>query len=142
MSENIIACSVPHGEEGIHPAILYAMDLAGADTILAMGGVQGIAAMAFGLFTDKPADILVGPGNRFVAEAKRLLFGRVGIDLFAGPTEIAIIADATADPEIIACDLVGQAEHGPDSPAWLFTDSRQLADAGYFKSARVYQGPT
>lgn len=127
--ENVIACSVPHGKEGVHPAILYAMDLAGADTILAMGGVQGIAAMAYGLFTNKPADILVGPGNRFVAEAKRLLFGRVGIDLFAGPTEIAIIADATADPEIVACDLVGQAEHGPDSPAWLFTDSRQLADA-------------
>lgn len=127
--ENVIACSVPHGEEGVHPAILYAMDLAGADTILAMGGVQGIAAMAFGLFTGNPADILVGPGNRFVAEAKRLLFGRVGIDLFAGPTEIAIIADANADPEIVACDLVGQAEHGPDSPAWLFTDSRQLADA-------------
>lgn len=127
--ENVIACSVPHGEEGVHPAIIYAMDLAGADTILAMGGVQGIAAMAYGLFTDKPADILVGPGNRFVAEAKRLLFGRVGIDLFAGPTEIAIIADATADPEIVACDLVGQAEHGPDSPAWLFTDSRELANA-------------
>ena len=127
--ENVIACSVPHGEEGVHPAILYAMDLAGADTILAMGGVQGIAAMAYGLFGNKPADILVGPGNRFVAEAKRLLFGRVGIDLFAGPTEIAIIADATADPEIVACDLVGQAEHGPDSPAWLFTDSRELANA-------------
>ncbi|MDH5354254.1 MAG: histidinol dehydrogenase [Gammaproteobacteria bacterium] len=127
--ENVIACSVPHGEEGVHPAILYAMDLAGADTILAMGGVQGIAAMAYGLFTGKPADILVGPGNRFVAEAKRLLFGRVGIDLFAGPTEIAIIADASADPEIVACDLVGQAEHGPDSPAWLFTDSRELANA-------------
>ncbi len=127
--ENVIACSVPHGEEGVHPAIIYAMDLAGADTILAMGGVQGIAAMAYGLFDGKPADILVGPGNRFVAEAKRLLFGRVGIDLFAGPTEIAIIADKSADPEIVACDLVGQAEHGPDSPAWLFTDSRELADA-------------
>jgi len=127
--ENVIACSVPHGKEGVHPAILYAMDLAGADTILAMGGVQGIAAMAYGLFGGKPADILVGPGNRFVAEAKRLLFGRVGIDLFAGPTEIAIVADKTADAEIVACDLVGQAEHGPDSPAWLFTDSRELADA-------------
>ncbi len=138
--ENVIACSVPHGQEGVHPAILYAMDLAGADTILAMGGVQGIAAMAYGLFTDKPADILVGPGNRFVAEAKRLLFGRVGIDLFAGPTEIAIIADETADPEIVACDLAGQAEHGPDSPAWLFTNSRELAETvidkipGYIES--------
>lgn len=125
--EHVVTCSVPHGEEGIHPAIVYAMDLAGADTILAMGGVQGIAAMAFGLFTGKPADILVGPGNRFVAEAKRLLFGRVGIDLFAGPTEIAIIADETADPEIVASDLAGQAEHGPDSPAWLFTESREMA---------------
>ena len=127
--ENVVACSVPHGEEGIHPAIVYAMDLAGADTIMAIGGVQGIASMAYGLFTGNPADILVGPGNRFVAEAKRLLFGRVGIDLFAGPTEIAIIADKTADPEIVAIDLVGQAEHGPDSPAWLFTESRELGEA-------------
>ncbi len=126
--ENVVACSVGHGDLGIHPQIVYAMDLAGADTIMAMGGVQGIAAMAFGLFTGHPADILVGPGNRFVAEAKRLLFGRVGIDLFAGPTEIAIIADASADPHIVTADLVGQAEHGPDSPAWLFTDSRELAD--------------
>jgi sulfopropanediol 3-dehydrogenase len=105
------------------------MDLSGADTILAIGGVQGIASMAFGLFTGNPADILVGPGNRFVAEAKRLLFGRVGIDLFAGPTEIAIIADETADPDIVAIDLVGQAEHGPDSPAWLITSSRELGEA-------------
>ena len=127
--ENVVACSVGHGDSGVHPAIVYAMDLAGADTIMALGGVQGIAAMAFGLFTGHPADILVGPGNRFVAEAKRLLYGRVGIDLFAGPTEIAIIADASADAEIVACDLVGQAEHGPDSPAWLFTDSRELAEA-------------
>lgn len=124
--ENVIACSPPRGSEGVHPAILYAMDLAGADHVLAMGGVQGVAALAFGLFTGKPADILVGPGNRFVAEAKRLLYGRVGIDLFAGPTEIAIIADATADPEVVASDLVGQAEHGPDSPAWLFTTDRAL----------------
>jgi sulfopropanediol 3-dehydrogenase len=127
--KNVIACSVPRDENGIHPAILYAMDLAGADTILQMGGVQGIASMAFGLFTGKPADILVGPGNRFVAEAKRQLFGRCGIDMFAGPTEIGIIADDSADPHIVATDLVGQAEHGPDSPAWLFTTSRALADA-------------
>jgi sulfopropanediol 3-dehydrogenase len=104
------------------------MDLAGADTILALGGVQGVAAMAFGLFTDHPADVLVGPGNRFVAEAKRHLYGRVGIDLFAGPTEILIIADITADPAIVACDLVSQAEHGPDSPAWLVSTSRVLAE--------------
>jgi len=112
---------------GVHPAILYAADLAGADTILALGGVQGIAALAFGHFTGHPADILVGPGNRFVAEAKRLLYGRVGIDLFAGPTEILIIADAAADPAIVAADLIGQAEHGPDSPAWLVATSAQLA---------------
>ena len=126
--ENIIACSAPHGNEGPNPAILYAMNLCGADTILSLGGVQGIAAMAFGLFTGKPARILVGPGNRFVAEAKRMLYGRVGIDMFAGPTEIAIIADDSADAGVVAEDLVSQAEHGPDSPAWLITTSRQLAD--------------
>ena len=126
--ENIVACSAPRGNDGPNPAILYAMNLCGADTILSLGGVQGIAAMAFGLFTGKPARILVGPGNRFVAEAKRMLFGRVGIDMFAGPTEIAIIADETADPQVVAEDLVSQAEHGPDSPAWLFTTSQKLAD--------------
>ncbi len=127
--DNVIACSAPSREQGgIHPAILYAIDLCGADHILALGGVQGIAAMAFGLFTGKKANILAGPGNRFVAEAKRMLFGRVGIDLFAGPTEILIIADGEADAEIVACDLVGQAEHGPDSPTWLVTTSRRLAD--------------
>ena len=126
--ENIVACSAPHGNEGPNPAILYAMNLCGADTILSLGGVQGIAAMAFGLFTGKPARILVGPGNRFVAEAKRTLYGRVGIDMFAGPTEIAIIADDSADAQIVAEDLVSQAEHGPDSPAWLITTSRSLAD--------------
>ena len=127
--DNVIACSVPSQKMGgIHPAILYTMDLCGADHILALGGVQGIAAMAFGLFTGKKANILAGPGNRFVAEAKRMLFGRVGIDLFAGPTEILIIADGNADPEIVAYDLVGQAEHGPDSPAWLVTTSRTLAE--------------
>ena len=126
---NVIACSAPHGETGINPGILYAMNYCGADKILALGGVQGIAAMAFGLFTGHPANILVGPGNRFVAEAKRMLFGRVGIDLFAGPTEIAIIADGSADPDIVANDLVGQAEHGFDSPAWLITTDEALAHA-------------
>lgn len=125
---NVIACSAPHGARGINPAILYAMHYCGADRILALGGVQAIAALAFGLFTGHPANMLIGPGNRFVAEAKRMLFGRVGIDLFAGPTEVAIVADETADPAIVAADLVGQAEHGPDSPAWLVTTSRQLAD--------------
>ncbi len=127
--EHVIACSPPRAGAGVHPGILYALDLCGAETVLALGGVQGVAALAFGLFTGHPADILVGPGNRFVAEAKRLLFGRVGIDLFAGPTEILVIADETADPEIVAADLVGQAEHGPDSPAWLVTTSRALAEA-------------
>ncbi len=126
---NVIACSAPSpAHNGMHPAILYTMDLCGADHCLALGGVQGVAALAFGLFTGHKADLLVGPGNRFVAEAKRLLFGRVGIDLFAGPTEILIIADADADPEIVAYDLVGQAEHGPDSPAWLITTSADLAE--------------
>jgi sulfopropanediol 3-dehydrogenase len=126
--ENVIACSPPGRGEGVHPAILYTLDLAGADRILALGGVQGIAALAFGLFGGKPADILVGPGNQYVAEAKRLLYGRVGIDLFAGPTEILVIADETADPRIVATDLVSQAEHGPNSPAWLVTTSRNLAE--------------
>ncbi|MGH8704311.1 MAG: histidinol dehydrogenase, partial [Burkholderiales bacterium] len=91
------------------------------------GGVQAIATLAYGLFTGKPADIVVGPGNKFVAEAKRALFGRVGIDVLAGPTEIAIIADDSADPHLVATDLVGQAEHGHESPAWLIATSRSLA---------------
>jgi len=111
----------------MHPATVYAMHVAGADHILAMGGVQAIAAMAFGLLTPAgPADILVGPGNALVAEAKRQLFGRVGIDMFAGPTEIMVIADETADPFIVASDLVSQAEHGVNSPAWLITTSEKL----------------
>jgi sulfopropanediol 3-dehydrogenase len=123
---NIVSTSPAHKEFGVNPAILYAMKLCGADTVLALGGVQAVAAMAYGLYSPKPADVLVGPGNRFVAEAKRTLFGRVGIDVVAGPTESAIIADKDADPHIVAADLVGQAEHGPDSPVWLFTTSREL----------------
>ena len=123
----VIACSTPYRGQGIHPHVLYAMKVAGADVVLTLGGVQAIATLAFGLFTGKPADIVVGPGNKYVAEAKRTLFGRVGIDVFAGPTEIAVIADASADPAIVASDLVGQAEHGHESPAWLFTTSRALA---------------
>jgi len=126
--DNVVACSPPGPDGRINAAIAYTADYCGADHILEIGGVQGIAALAFGLFTGNEADILVGPGNRFVAEAKRMLFGRVGIDLFAGPTEILIIADASADPQIVASDLVGQAEHGPDSPAWLVTTSRELAE--------------
>ena len=125
--KNIIACSPPKAEIGAHPAIIYTANLCGADVILNLGGVPAIAAMTYGMFGNQPADILVGPGNQFVAEAKRILFGKVGIDLFAGPTEIAVIADETADPEIVAFDLVGQAEHGYNSPAWLFTTSQKLA---------------
>lgn len=125
----VIACSAPFRGEAVHPAVLYAMRAAGADIVMTLGGVQAIAAMAFGLFTGKPADIIVGPGNKFVAEAKRMLFGKVGIDVFAGPSEVAVIADDAADAEIVAADLVGQAEHGHESPAWLFTSSRRIADA-------------
>lgn len=125
----VIACSTPYRGEGIHPYVLYAMKVAGADVVMTLGGVQAIAAMAYGLFTGKPADIIVGPGNKFVAEAKRMLFGQVGIDVFAGPSEVAVIADDSADPLLVASDLVGQAEHGHESPAWLFTTSRALADA-------------
>ena len=125
----VVACSTPYRGEGIHPQVLYAMKVAGADIIMTLGGVQAIATLAYGLFSGKPADIVVGPGNKYVAEAKRLLFGRVGIDVFAGPSEIAVIADHTADPVIVASDLVGQAEHGHESPAWLVTTSRPLAQS-------------
>jgi sulfopropanediol 3-dehydrogenase len=126
--KNIIACSPPKENVGAHPAIIYTANLCGADVILNLGGVPAIAAMTYGMFGNEPADMLVGPGNQFVAEAKRILFGKVGIDLFAGPTEIAVIADETADSEIVAVDLVGQAEHGYNSPAWLYTTSKKLAD--------------
>ena len=126
--ENIIACSPPKPGVGVAPAIIYAAHICGADKILAMGGVQGIAAMTFGLFGLPKANILVGPGNQFVAESKRLLFGRVGIDMIAGPTDSLILADGTADPMIVAVDLVGQAEHGYNSPVWLVTDDQELAE--------------
>lgn len=124
----VVACTPPRGES-IDPAVAYAMDLAGADMIFEMGGVHAVATMVFGLFGAPEADIIVGPGNAYVAEAKRLLFGRVGIDVFAGPTESAIIADQSADPMTVAVDLVSQAEHGPNSPVWLITTSRALAEA-------------
>ncbi len=126
--KTIVACSGPFRGGPMHPYLLYAFDKAGADVIMTLGGVQAIASMADGLFTGKPADVIVGPGNKFVAEAKRALFGKVGIDVFAGPSEVAVIADDTADPAIVASDLVGQAEHGHESPAWLFTTSRTLAE--------------
>ena len=127
--ENVIAASpASKARGGVHPAILYAMRISGADQVLALGGVQAIAALTLGLFTGHPADIVVGPGNRFVAEAKRVLFGRIGIDVIAGPTESMVAADDTADPAIVAADLAGQAEHGADSPVWLVTTSRDLGE--------------
>jgi sulfopropanediol 3-dehydrogenase len=126
--KHIVATSPATKDHGVHPGILYAMHLCGANTVLALGGVQAIAALAYGAFSGHEADIIVGPGNRFVAEAKRMLFGRVGIDVVAGPTESAVIADETADPAVVAADLIGQAEHGPDSPVWLFTTSRALGE--------------
>ena len=122
----VVACSPSHHGGGIHPSILYAMSVCKPDVILTLGGVQAVAAMAYGIFTGKPADILVGPGTKFVAEAKRILYGEVGIDVFAGPSEILVIADETADPDIVAIDLVGQAEHGYDSPAVLITTSEDM----------------
>ena len=124
----IIASSTPYQGKSVHPYVLYAMQTAGADHIMTLGGVQAIASMAYGLFTGKKADIIVGPGNKFVAEAKRALFGKVGIDVFAGPSEVAVIADETADAEVVTIDLVGQLEHGHESPGWLFTTSKQLAE--------------
>jgi sulfopropanediol 3-dehydrogenase len=126
--KTIVACSGPFRGGPMHPYLMYAFDKAGADIIMTLGGVQAIATMAEGLFSGKPADVIVGPGNKFVAEAKRALFGKVGIDVFAGPSEVAVIADDSADPAIVASDLVGQAEHGHESPAWLFTTSRMLAE--------------
>jgi sulfopropanediol 3-dehydrogenase len=126
--KTVVACSGPFRGGPMHPYLLYAFDKAGADVIMTLGGVQAIATMADGLFSGKPADVIVGPGNKFVAEAKRTLFGKVGIDVFAGPSEVAVIADDSADAAIVASDLVGQAEHGHESPAWLFTTSRALAE--------------
>ncbi len=125
---HITATSPPRPGVGVAPAIIYAAHISGADTIMAMGGVQGMAAMTFGLFGLPKANILVGPGNQFVAEAKRILFGRVGIDMIAGPTDSLILADKDADAEIVATDLVSQAEHGYNSPVWLVTESRALAE--------------
>ncbi|HTL65709.1 MAG TPA: histidinol dehydrogenase [Pseudolabrys sp.] len=124
--KRIIACAPPF-KGGPHPAIVAAMHFGGADDIYVLGGVQAVAAMALGTDSIKPVDMIVGPGNAYVAEAKRQLFGRVGIDLLAGPTETLIIADDTVDGEICATDLLGQAEHGPTSPAVLITNSEKLA---------------
>ena len=122
-----IISSAPPVNGEPHPAIVAAMKMGGAHEIYVLGGIQAVAAMAIGTETIKPVDMLVGPGNAFVAEAKRQLFGRVGIDLFAGPTETMVIADQTVDPEMCATDLLGQAEHGYNSPACLITNSETLA---------------
>jgi sulfopropanediol 3-dehydrogenase len=126
--DEVIACTPPRGGD-FHAPTLHAIATSGADRIFALGGVQALAAMAFGIEGIGPVDMLVGPGNAFVAEAKRQLFGRVGIDLLAGPSEVAVIADDTADPELVAADLLAQAEHGPTSPAVLITTSEDLGRA-------------
>jgi sulfopropanediol 3-dehydrogenase len=129
--ETVIACTPPRGGE-LHAPTLHSIATSGADRIFALGGVQALAAMAFGLLVDEGApavDMIVGPGNAFVAEAKRQLFGRVGIDLLAGPSEVTVIADETADPELVAADLLAQAEHGPTSPAVLITTSESFGRA-------------
>lgn len=123
----VAACAPPRKGRGMHPPQLFAMASSGADEIFCIGGVQALAALAFGIEDLEPVDMLVGAGNAYVAEAKRQLFGRTGIDLLAGPTEVMILADDSADPEVVAADLLGQAEHGPTSPAALVTTSRELA---------------
>ena len=124
--KKIIAASPPKDENGANPIIIYTANLCGADVIMNIGGIGAIGAFAYGCFGNPEVDMIVGPGNQYVAEAKRILYGKVGIDLFAGPTEIGIIADHTADKEMIAVDLVGQAEHGPNSPAWLYSTDEKL----------------
>ncbi|MDA0968594.1 MAG: histidinol dehydrogenase [Proteobacteria bacterium] len=126
--KNVIAASPPKDENGANRIIIYTANLCGADVIMNCGGIGAIGAFAYGCFGNPEVDMIVGPGNQYVAEAKRILYGKVGIDLFAGPTEIGIIADHTADKEMIAVDLVGQAEHGPNSPAWLYTTDKELCD--------------
>jgi sulfopropanediol 3-dehydrogenase len=128
--ERVVSCAPPQRGGGMHPAMVYAMKTSGADEVLALGGVQALAAMAFGLIDGvEPVDMLVGAGNAYVAEAKRQLFGRVGIDLLAGPTEVLVIADDSADPRLVAADLLGQAEHGPSSPAGLIAIGEDVGRA-------------
>jgi sulfopropanediol 3-dehydrogenase len=115
--DRVLACTAPQAGGPGHPAMLYTADVCGADAVFSLGGVQAVAAMAFGLEDEEPVDMIVGAGNAYVTEAKRQLFGRVGIDLLAGPSEITVIADDSANPELVAADLLGQAEHGPTSPA-------------------------
>ena len=126
--KKIICASPPKDKDGANPGIIFAANHCGADIIMNLGGVAAIGAMTHGCFKNPPVDFLVGAGNQYVAEAKRIVYGKVGIDQFAGPTEIAIIADRSADKEIVAVDLVGQLEHGYNSPGWLFTTDKSLAD--------------
>jgi len=125
----VIACTPPQPDGGVNAAVAYAAFVSGVDRLFVVGGVQALAAMAYGLLGPDPVDMVVGAGNAYVAEAKRQLFGAVAIDLLAGPSEVAVIADATADPELVAADLLGQAEHGTNSPAALVTTSRSLGEA-------------
>jgi sulfopropanediol 3-dehydrogenase len=126
---SVVACTPPQPDGGANDAVVYAAACSGVDRVVVLGGVQALAAMAFGLLDDAPVDMLVGAGNAFVAEAKRQLFGTVAIDLLAGPSEVAVLADGSADPELVAADLLGQAEHGPNSPAALVTTSEELGRA-------------
>ncbi|MDO5661861.1 MAG: histidinol dehydrogenase [Brachybacterium sp.] len=137
---NVTACTPPSKQGKAHPAVLYAAHLSGADQVYALGGVQALASMAFGLLDAPPADMIVGAGNAYVAAAKRQLFGRVGIDVLAGPSEVAVIADDSASTEMVAADLLGQAEHGPTSPACLVTTSERIASEIEDEVARQLEG--
>ncbi|HEU4723584.1 MAG TPA: histidinol dehydrogenase [Gemmatimonadaceae bacterium] len=128
--DNVVAAAPPQGADGVHPAMLYAMWTSGADVVVCLGGVQALGALAFGLVEGAPAvDMLVGAGNAYVAEAKRQLYGRVGIDLLAGPTEVLVIADASADPRLVAADVLGQAEHGPTSAGGVIAIGADVGEA-------------
>ncbi len=129
--EQVIACAPPISPAGIAPPMIYAMDSGGADQILCIGGAHGLAALAYGIEDVEPVDMIVGAGNAYVAEAKRQLFGSVGIDLLAGPTEILVVADETANPELIASDIAGQLEHGPTSAGWLISTSAEVAEKAH-----------
>ena len=133
----VVAAAPPRQAKGMHPPQLWAMDASGADEIFCVGGVQALAGLVFGLEDSDPVDMIVGAGNAYVAEAKRQLFGRVGIDLLAGPTEVMVIADDTADPGVVAADLLGQAEHGPTSPAILATTSLDVAQRDHPRGRSV-----
>jgi len=137
---NIVSCTPPSNKGQVHPAVLYSARISGAEKIFALGGVQALAAMAFGLLDASPADMIVGAGNAFVAEAKRQLYGTVGIDVLAGPSEVAVIADDSASATMVAADLLAQAEHGPTSPACLVTTSHRLAAAVEVEIQRQLEG--